>query len=205
MVDEIQFSIEVPRVIPSVGQGYLTVSSPWHISLIKSIQTNNEAHSRTSYTAMLNTSLRGWRHAGSANGGEGPPRWNAARTRARHSSASRGRHRRCTRPHHANSRRWLRRAARHVITAHDNILEHLLSKCIPADHSVYITGDALAHTAMIYYLLAELCMPRSRETYIVCGQTLCTYHIHSIYLRFVCMYALIAYGYSCMARIPQRM
>lgn len=57
VVDEIQFPVKVPREIPSVGQGYLTVSSPWHISLIKSIQTNNEAHSRTSYTAMLNTSL----------------------------------------------------------------------------------------------------------------------------------------------------
>lgn len=59
VVDEIEFPVKVPREIPSIGQGYLTVSSPWHISLIKSIQTNNEAHSRTSYTAMLNTSLRG--------------------------------------------------------------------------------------------------------------------------------------------------
>lgn len=56
MVDEVNLAIVVLSEIPTVGQRYLTISSPWHISLFKSIQNVQQlAHTHSHHTTLTTT------------------------------------------------------------------------------------------------------------------------------------------------------
>ena len=72
VVDEVDFPIVVPAVIPTFGQGYLTIPFSGHYSQQNPSKSTATGTHTTSYSAMLNTTLSWavvpWRHAAAANG-----------------------------------------------------------------------------------------------------------------------------------------
>lgn len=153
---------------------------------------------------MLNTSLRGVTSRGIGQWRRRAPTMECgayanANTRVPYVTDTNAARDRSTRTRVAN---WGARTRRHVITVHDNILKHLLSKCIPSDHNVYITWDALAYTPIIFYLLSKLCMPQYCKINIQVGKKLVGTYPFNLFTI-----PLYVPTHSCMgtARIPKHM